>query len=141
VANLYEARLYELRGKDYTTQSDLICKDELIPVFDIFKPAFLDSVFQLMAKAKKEDADRMTASRRYRLIATLFIDVVQLELLSEKELSNFFNDTTTGKLTLSYFSKYYSGSSIPDINQWIQQSRDGRPQRLESLIVICEWVI
>jgi hypothetical protein len=76
----------------------------------------------------------------YQLIVTFFIDVVQLKLLLEKELTEFFKNTTNGKLILSELSKTSTNhSKNVKINKWIEKNFYGPTDHLKDLILGCEW--
>jgi hypothetical protein len=143
VKNIYKTRIHELKGKDYELKSNQIPSDNSKTMVENIQPTRLDLIFQGMESALKEKGaikSGPTARKVYHLIVTLFIDIVQLKLLSEKELSYFLNNTANGKRILSYsLTKLGKFHQMPDMKEFIHESFYGPESNLEALLLSCEW--
>jgi hypothetical protein len=99
---------------------------------------------EFLLKERGVSGSGPAALEAYQLIFTFFVEIVQLEILSEKELSDFFHCTTSGKLILSHFFKTFQKlgryHANLDINQLIfEDSHYGPANHLDDLISSCEW--
>ncbi|PLW33682.1 hypothetical protein PCASD_10305 [Puccinia coronata f. sp. avenae] len=117
--NFYEITISELRGKDYRHQSDRITAGDVIElIFENVKPKWLDLIVQIMQFLPKEarKVKIKTVERGYNLVITLLIDMIQLGMISEDQLSHFLNNNKNVQPILShvlmrlnkYGQNYYS---------------------------------
>jgi hypothetical protein len=88
VKNIYEPRLHELRGKDYKLKNNLKNPEVFTTLMGDFKAKCLDLIFDGMESSVKEKGALWSPNikQEYQLIANLFIDIVQLKLLSKQDL-------------------------------------------------------
>jgi hypothetical protein len=103
VRNLYEPKLQELRGKQFNSQDDLMNED---PLEIISVTGSLDSAFQVvefLPQAQwQEKVGTKMVERGYDVMFNLLIDMLQLQILSKEQVSQFLNNNKDVQLVLSH---------------------------------------